>query len=346
VKLILHIGSPKTGTSTLQETFANSRGQLLEHGVLYPDLDGRVQHHLACVYLRATSLPREMRQPGSPAPGALMRQAEARLATAVAEAQARGAHTLLLSSEYLFHPSSAEAMAEFARRMRALATDVTVACYLRDPVSWYLSSVAQVVRASHVFPRLQPLAYADVLDGFAREFPVKARRYDRAALQGGDIVSDFLASFLPEVPTEPILQRRQNRNQSLSAEGVDILWAYRKSVHEAKPEVFTKDSARLYRELRAADAEVGGAAPLAALAEVEASVLRMFEPQRPRLRGHGLDFDGAAPTATTLPPGWCPETPRQVLRMDLERRERLLNALIKRMINAILRAAAAGRAKA
>ena len=39
MKAIFHIGFPKTGTTTLQNSLHAARGALARHGVLYPSLE-------------------------------------------------------------------------------------------------------------------------------------------------------------------------------------------------------------------------------------------------------------------------------------------------------------------
>lgn len=54
-RAVLHIGTTKTGTSFLQGLFLANREALLESGVVYPDLDGRLNHsNLALTFNSAT----------------------------------------------------------------------------------------------------------------------------------------------------------------------------------------------------------------------------------------------------------------------------------------------------
>ena len=44
MKLILHIGTAKTGTTTLQHWFASNRESLQVQGIYYPNSLGKVNH--------------------------------------------------------------------------------------------------------------------------------------------------------------------------------------------------------------------------------------------------------------------------------------------------------------
>ena len=50
MKALIHIGLPKTGSTALQISLYNSRDNLLNHGVLYPDL-GHTQHGYIAYHL-------------------------------------------------------------------------------------------------------------------------------------------------------------------------------------------------------------------------------------------------------------------------------------------------------
>lgn len=50
--VVLHIGQPKTGTTSLQNLLAENRTWLAQHGVEFPDMDGRSAHHRAAADLQ------------------------------------------------------------------------------------------------------------------------------------------------------------------------------------------------------------------------------------------------------------------------------------------------------
>ncbi len=45
MRIVVHIGMPKTGTTTLQNSLANSYNFLIKHGVLYPVIKGMNNNH-------------------------------------------------------------------------------------------------------------------------------------------------------------------------------------------------------------------------------------------------------------------------------------------------------------
>ena len=50
MKLILHIGTAKTGTTTLQHWFASNRESLQAQGIYYPKSLGKVNHRALSIF--------------------------------------------------------------------------------------------------------------------------------------------------------------------------------------------------------------------------------------------------------------------------------------------------------
>ncbi|WP_220793149.1 hypothetical protein, partial [Nocardioides stalactiti] len=102
VDVVLHIGSDKTGTTTVQQALRRSRQVLADHGVLYPRSPGRVRHvELGLAARSDENLPkhRDYLRGDYPPPPAFRRRLRRRLAREVAAAAPT---TVLLSDEALF----------------------------------------------------------------------------------------------------------------------------------------------------------------------------------------------------------------------------------------------------
>ncbi len=127
-KIILHIGTHKTATTTIQNTFAGNRALLARHGLDYPDLGPNAGHHgLAMKWL---SLPQVYALAGGP------EAAWARIG-----GLAREGRTVFLSSEEFSRgmPLPRLDLAEL-RRYLAPYAEIQVVCTLRDQLS-YLQSI-------------------------------------------------------------------------------------------------------------------------------------------------------------------------------------------------------------
>lgn len=125
-ELILHIGQPKTGTSSLQQSFRRSAGTLAAHGIYYCAVNN---HHIGKGF-RAGEQTAERRR--------LWRDF-------VQEVTASEAPRAFFSSEGLMALSEAEVRA-FVDACRPLAHRVRVLCYVRHPVNYSISAAHQGLR--------------------------------------------------------------------------------------------------------------------------------------------------------------------------------------------------------
>jgi hypothetical protein len=230
LKTILHIGQPKTGTTTLHHAFFYNPKLLGASGILYPRMasDWR-QHSVLIPYL--TDSPRF---PGDvvfkdhwPGAGPMDKSAAfwGRLTDQVAR---RRPEILLLSGEGYFTVTDAPRLQALSRKLGTVCAQVEVVAYLRSPVGLFASAYQQRLKeGGQNLTRLAAMLYKPALTAYA-EFgpgPVTVRKYERAALTGGDIVQDFVAHHLPGIGS----LSHGPRNRSLSAEAIAVLAAARQS---------------------------------------------------------------------------------------------------------------------
>lgn len=196
--LVLHIGLPKAGSTTLQHALAANADLLESRGVRYA-VSGRsgVAHH--------------------------------RLNRAARTADADWG---LLRREVLDHEGTTVVSSEgfigtSASDVRALcgSLPVRIVCYLREQAARMPSSYAQKAKYGVTLGdfdsffeeehRRRPWAYADLLrtwvDAFGTE-SVRVRSLDAGVLVGGDVVADFLEGVLGVSSTDlaPISRRNES----------------------------------------------------------------------------------------------------------------------------------------
>jgi hypothetical protein len=134
-RIVLHIGSPKSGTTTLQHLLVKFEDELLREGVLYPrsgrTAGGAGAHHLLCSSVRGVYSPLNGHRPWSDFLEELGR-AEAR--------------TIVISSEEFGRCSESEVLRV---RQYLEAYPVTVLVYLRNPLKFMVSWYKQNVKMGH-----------------------------------------------------------------------------------------------------------------------------------------------------------------------------------------------------
>lgn len=155
-RVVLHIGTHKTATTTLQDTFRHNAALLAEHGLIYPVLDARHSGHHGLV-MDWNPLPRVYELPEGSVTA--LRQ--------IARDHAGGDATVLLSSEE-FSRGADGARVDFRAVRDALAgfDRVEVLCVLRE--QWrFLQSVYVELSKYRPPPRPVHLAEAALTTGLA-----------------------------------------------------------------------------------------------------------------------------------------------------------------------------------
>jgi len=261
MRILLHIGMTKAGSSALQTGLFAQRKQLIKGGILYPDGGrGRPSHTLLVHGLVPPErLPRWLRQAYGGDTDTLGRDASAWLARLKERIDAARPQTLILSEEFLFLVADQDALIELRQRLCNLGETVEVIAYVRRPSEHYLSSVQQLLKASHRIQGPNPIAYRPALEGYAIHVADRMHvvRYERGDWPDGDILRHFLATFLPALKIGD-LGPPQQVNRSLSAEAMSLLAEYRSRIWPDDHNRFTPDTNRLVRALTSSDMEVSG----------------------------------------------------------------------------------------
>lgn len=193
MKLTLHIGTPKTATTTLQHTLAASREFLRERGVLYPG--PLTAHHEWRDVL-------ELIVAGKTKYQSRLQSMKDRLSAEVAEADVPH---VLMSSESFVDASRAvlERLHEALYAAIPGLNDIRVICYLREPIGFATSNGQQLLKSGLV--RLKDIHEQpwtiNLRDCFENHFAVfgrakvAARHFHPDRLIDGDICADFMAAL-------------------------------------------------------------------------------------------------------------------------------------------------------
>lgn len=253
---LLHIGTPKTGTTSIQRWLAHSQQNGSLAPVCYPLWRGsQNQQRLVTLYQRYEDLPPTMRQIYGPDGKRHRRLREQYREFLYAEL--RAATAAVISAESLsdvFSPGLAE-------RLRADLEllgfrEFHVVMYVRDPADFFLSATQQGLKndpadfflsATQLGPKTtrppfvrEPASFKydflQMTETWERVFPgsLIVRKYPNGF--HGDVIDDFsavLRQCLGVAP--PVLSLRAN--STLSAEGMQILQDYRVCGGTLSPDV-------------------------------------------------------------------------------------------------------------
>lgn len=234
---IVHIGTEKTGTTTIQRFLADNRCPLAGDGILYPVAGGPEgsQWGYAASALDqpwTTDLGRELGIDDAAGQAAYRVALQSALED---EAAARPAcDTLLISSEHLHsRVTTPEAIGRLKAFLEPYAQDFAVVLYLRRQdqmaVSRFSTALKVGFKNPQVFPRLRQKSLPYYFD-FERIYhnwesvfgqpAMRVRIFDRNRFEGGDLLTDFCAACGLDRGDKSIPARA---NESLGQAGLHFL---------------------------------------------------------------------------------------------------------------------------
>jgi hypothetical protein len=218
-RVVLHIGQSKTGTTEIQRLLHHSRDTLRQHGVIYPDVGMvSVAHFGVWHYFAGKSHDEDI--------GKTLRS----------NLSEGDCETMLLSAE-LFESASPKIIRSIKDEFSEF--DVTIACFLRDRVSWISSMYNEIAKKAMYIDSFSSLIEGDSLHSkrFGKKLGtrkfltpwikhfgrrnVRVLKYERMKNVQG--LFDVLER---EVPDDMLQQQRVATNASLSMLTVGVLRRY------------------------------------------------------------------------------------------------------------------------
>ncbi|MDR1995092.1 hypothetical protein [Azonexus sp.] len=246
-KALIHIGTRKTGSTSIQIALSNAAGRSALGNIAYPELDpifDNCQHYLDLFYRDETDrLPHFTylaRKNGINVPD-LYRDFQDILAAS---------RNIILSTEGL-PDFDRDSLLRLKNDLDTHGyTDTMVVLYVREPSAHYRSILQEVLKVSRYcyqpswhnylsYVRQAIHLFTEIFDG-----RLCVREFNRAKLAGHDIVTDFAeiasAFFNTSIVLDPVTE-----NEALSAEAAFILHRYRNSSH-----FYNADEHILFPEIR------------------------------------------------------------------------------------------------
>lgn len=226
MKVTLHIGTEKTGTTSIQSALAVSRDSLAERGILYPRLFGSSNHMEIAVASRVSSDRDELQlielsKFGSDDLNLYRERLQERIAT---EVKTGSPDRVVISNEHCHSRLvSRESVEMLATILRKISNDIEIVLYLRrqDRLAVSLNSTRiKLGGRGPLFPKVSDAGttyykYDALIDRYETVFPnseIKIRIYERDMLKNGDVVEDFFDTVNLGRPPE----KRVRENVSLS----------------------------------------------------------------------------------------------------------------------------------
>lgn len=201
MRIILHIGSEKTGSTSVQEALDRNRLLLSSHGIFYPEHPHDIGNHfLTPLFFGHLDIGHPLYEGYLSARdrrSAFCWKEWQRIETQVKELRP---HTLVLSCETLFQ-FLGESADEIVRRLVAMSSDIEIVAYLRSPESFVVSSASQSFKHFLTLDLSvlgRKLDYSGIIASYERKFDrsVSVYTYDESCRASGSIVGHFFEKVL------------------------------------------------------------------------------------------------------------------------------------------------------
>lgn len=237
-KIILHVGTEKTGSTSIQELLSANYESLVNDGVLFPSSIGIPCH----INLTACALKNEKKHPIRQLLGLqdqdeftrFVNKTKKNLQDEICNTSPR---VMVISDEHInVHLSSTETLLEFKKNCEEFGDIISVVIYLRQQDEFRLSLFSEAVKAGNLsnFDLSNPLPifdivpyrldYLSILDNLSEVFGqtlISPRIYDRRTFPNGDICADFLT--MTGIDIKNITSTKTEKNKTIDAEVIKHL---------------------------------------------------------------------------------------------------------------------------
>ncbi|WP_162799103.1 hypothetical protein [Paracoccus indicus] len=240
-KIVIHIGQPKTGTTTLQKALLRNRKELEKQGFIYPRPKFGINHSQLTIPFSKNIQRSMVIHVGNNYKKARKESIEIWRDT-IAQFSGSTFHTLLLSSEFLFSSRRLENLPDFIRENFDFRGEIELFAYMRTPSEHYVSLIQQHLKASGKICPL-PAINLERLKLLSSIAKLRIRKFSKSGLIDNDITSDFC--YHNKIDCAKFSRTTKKANVSLCAEGMILLQEYRKNNHADKQNIFTEDTKKL-----------------------------------------------------------------------------------------------------
>ena len=337
MKILLHAGMPKAGSTALQTTLRRAHPNLLRRGVLYPITDEGHQNFALAGVVPYSRLPRGYKRAYLKNQEALEDDFKKYWRKIVGQVNRYRPATLLLSGEAFFRTFSPQEVENLNQLLRPLADSVEVVFYVRSPSEYYLSSVQQGLRASHEIKPIRAISYRATIEPYLKSIgdKVSVIPFVRDELYGRDIALDFASRFIPDCMKDVESSAAGSTNETVSAEAMSILQSYRNQNHSDRADIHTADTSILIDFIRDVERSSGLYSRPKLKPEIIATLDRLSRDMLWLKDTFGIShvgFDEEELDQAERPTPIQPRTVDEICEVDLDKRDRLLMLVVNQIL--------------
>lgn len=231
MKVIVHCGLPKTGSTSIQKMLFENRNEFSSEGTVIPVYGRTTPGHRKLVVSRAATKnfkPRKLDALISE-----LKECRSKLADALKEAKSKSS-PIILSSESFADRGSFDSTIELREIIAKGGGDIRALAYIRPPLQHMPSSIQQEAKnysrnsslKSRIFAHIERVALVHKLFG---KDNVELRIFDKSTLTEGDVVSDFVGWVKRVGVKAPAVSPAAYANEAIGAPACAMLWKLQKS---------------------------------------------------------------------------------------------------------------------
>lgn len=260
MQAIVHIGIPKSGSTSLQNALAFSSSLLKKNEVLYPMIRNMGNNHffLGAILLGNPGYYRIYNEKYNQVN--FIKEKDKFLKSIDRQIQWSNPKTLILSAESLSpYPVCIKAK-NLYDMLSKWTKDIKIVCYLRDPITLYMSTIQQQLKASCEFenPYNFRLRYRESLENYDQAFKgnVSVISFDISSFPKKSIYHNFIREFLPHI--YPIVEKLkfEIHNKSPDIEVSKCLQDFRKVNYPYENDKFNLSTNIYYKCLLEASGKI------------------------------------------------------------------------------------------
>lgn len=301
MRLLLHIGQGKAGSTAIQNFLRANADRLLERGVLIPETGQHTNHQDIFTFLTDDVKHHDPQISGARADARKKALGRQFWQAALAQLDQSQADLVILSCENQFRPFSPEALERLCGHLRPHFDAIEVCAYLRDPASHFLSYAQQDLKKRPAFTIPSRTGFRDTLEPWLQHGPgpVTCLRFARDTLANGDAVADFCQRFAG-IETEGLAAPGAEVNTTCSAEGMEIMQRFMRGALPAPSRYHGQRAQRMKALVEEADRRCPGYARPRLHATVKAAIEARLQDLDWLKQTFGVVFPDIG--APTLPP--------------------------------------------
>ena len=211
--IIVHIGPPKTASTTIQNALENNKDKFFkDHNTQYI-INSKCNNDILFFNAHIDSpLPRQYNQPDSFKPEVYKKDAEIFIKNLKKSHKKNNIY--ISSSEYLFR-LSIEEIKKLKKKLSEIDNDIEIVCFIRDPIQHIVSSMAQNIKSRVALK--DPSAYVNTYDQINTWQALFGLNFHVCSFESSIKIEEGIVGYFLNLINKMLIQKGIKTNISLNS---------------------------------------------------------------------------------------------------------------------------------